>query len=214
MEVIDLSQTISEKTPVYPGDEPIKLKKTTEVETEGYNKFTLITEMHAGTHLDCPLHFLNNQKTANEYDIGDFVWEGVLIDCRNESVIEFKPEYADKIKENICVVIYTGFSDFYFDSEKYFREHPVISNELAEFLVEKKVKAIATDIPSPDRPPYYEIHKLLLASGIFIVENLMNISELHKKAIDNDGLSFYLHAAPLKICAEASPVRAYAVINA
>ena len=43
------------------------------------------------------------------------------------------------IKENDIVLLYTGWDSNY-GSEKYYYEHPVVSEELAKFLVMKKIK--------------------------------------------------------------------------
>jgi kynurenine formamidase len=62
---------------------------------------------------------------------------------------------------------------------------------------------IGVDMSSPDFPPF-QVHKLLLGNGIFIMENMTSLKELI-------GIKEYeVFAQPLKIDAEASLVRASA----
>ena len=82
----------------------------------------------------------------------------------------------------------------------------MLSDELTEFLIKKKIKMLGMDMPSPDRDKY-EIHKKLCENEIFILENLTNLNKL----LYNEGLQIF--AQPLKIEAEASLVRAIAVYN-
>ena len=89
---------------------------------------------------------------------------------------------------------------------EYYEDHPVISKEMAEFLVRKKVKMVGFDMPSPDRSPY-EIHSIFLNNNIFILENLTNLDKLIYEE------NFSVFAQPLKIKAEGSLVRAMAVFQ-
>jgi len=49
--------------------------------------------------------------------------------------------------------------------------------KLGDFFVEKKIKLLGMDLPSPDKYPF-RIHKKLLENNILIIENLTNLSEL------------------------------------
>lgn len=59
------------------------------------------------------------------------------------------------------------------------------------------------DTPSPDRVPY-AVHRLLLASNILIMENLAHLDQLLGVA------QFEVFALPLKLHADAAPVRVVA----
>lgn len=203
MRFLDLSYEIGEDMPVYPGDKEISLKKTADVNEDGYTSYFYAGTMHAGTHIDAPMHMIEDDKYIGDFSIDKFIGKGILIDVRGEKEIDLKDEYYKSIKENYVVLFYTGLNTRY-GKREYYEEHPVISMELAEFLIRKKVKMVGVDMPSPDRSPY-EIHKLLLKNEIFILENLTNLEKL---IYEED---FYVFAQPLKIKAEASLVRAIAM---
>ena len=204
MKFIDLSHKISNNMPVFPGDEGVSIIKTRNLETDYYTAYELKSGMHSGTHIDAPMHKIEDNRTVDMLPIDSFMGNGVLLDARNEQIIKYKPKYEEIIKENDIVLIYTGFSDyFYTDTDKYYNEYPYMDAQLADFLVCKKVKMIGVDTPSPDRHPF-ELHSMFLGKDIFILGNLTNLSAL--VALDR----FEVYAVPLKIEAEGSLVRAWA----
>ena len=202
MKYIDLSHEINHGMPVYPGDMKVSLVQEKSVERDGYTVYSFSSGLHAGTHIDCPMHLLSNDRTMAEYPLECFAGRGCLIDVRGESVIDYKKEYDNRINQGDIVLIFTGNDEFY-DSERYFNNHPVITEKLAHFLVSRGIKALGVDMPSPDFPPF-PIHKLFFNNGILILENLTNLKQLLR--IEH----FEVFAAPLKICAEASPTRVFA----
>ena len=113
-----------------------------------------------------------------------------------------KPEYDTLVKQNNIVLLYTGF-DTHYGTKEYYENHPCVDIEFCNFLIEKKIKMIGMDTPSPDRFPF-EIHKLLFKNNIYILENLTNLDQLLN--VDK----FEVIAFPLKIKADSSMTRAVA----
>lgn len=184
--IIDLTRNLYSGMPVFPGDEAVSI-----------NKGSLKTSLHAGTHIDAPFHMDDRGLSIEECDLSRFFGRGRLLDVRGEKQIEMKDIYLETIKPDDIVLFYTGQTNYAFDN------YPSISYELAQFLVKQKIKMIGLDTPSPDYAPY-EIHKLLLKENILILENLTNLDKLLYQK------SFEVIALPLKIKADASPVRAIA----
>ena len=84
-------------------------------------------------------------------------------------------------------------------------EHPDLTKDACKFLIEKKVKAVGFDAPSPDHAPF-EGHKTLLPKGIVIFENLANLQKLLNKR-------FFFVGTPLKLVGgTASPCRPVALV--
>lgn len=199
---IDLSYTIENGMPVHPFDSEVKLYQDRFLEKNKYNNSRLETGMHAGTHIDIPRHLSNCNIFIDELPLDKFIGNGCLLDVTNEVVITMKEEYRELVKENDIVLLYTG-CDNKFGTESYFTSHPVVETELAEFFIDRRIKMIGMDLPAPDKYPF-EIHRMLFERGIFIIENMRNLGKLK-----NAG-SFEIIAFPLKIKAEASPVRVVA----
>ena len=201
---MDLSQDIIDSMPVYPGDDAVTLYQNKCLDKDGYTSFNLGIGMHGGTHIDTPMHLINHETFINEIPLDRFAGKGCLLDVRNEKIIGFKQEYIDIVKENDIVLLFTTYSEYY-GRDEYYTNHPVISEDLADFLIEKNIKMLGIDMPSPDMYPF-EIHKKMFKHNILILENLANLSDL----INAD--NFEIIAFPLKIRAEASLVRAVAVL--
>lgn len=202
---IDLSQDIIDNMPVHPYDDKVKLYQDKYLDKDEYNNFKLEIGMHAGTHIDSPMHLTNNKTYINEITLERFIGKGCLLDVRGEKIISFKDEYASSVVENDIVILFTDYSKKY-GTEDYYTNHPVISEALADFFIDKKIKMLGIDLPSPDRYPF-EIHKKLFNNNILIIENLTNLSEL----IGYE--SIQIIALPLKIKAEASMARVIAIVD-
>jgi kynurenine formamidase len=204
-ELIDLSHVIQHNMPVHPYDGTVNVYEDKTLAQDKYNNSRLETGMHAGTHIDAPRHFLNSDMYISDFDLERFIGRGCLLDVRGENNITLKDEYYNMVHENDIVLLLTGFSSLYGQTEYYekFNNHPIVDPKLANFFVEKKIKMLGMDMPKPDNYPF-EIHKLLLNNNIFIMENLTNLERLLDKT------SFEVIAIPLKIKAEASIVRAVA----
>ncbi len=202
---IDLSYEIEHQMAVYPGDDELKLYRHRFLNRDYYNDTKLETGMHIGTHIDAPSHLLNKDRFICDYPVEKFIGNGCLLDVRNEEIIKLKDEYLDKVQEGDIVLLYTGYDEF-FGTDKYFENHPIVDEKLAQFFVDRGVKLIGIDMPSPDQYPF-KVHHKLLENDILIIENLRNLKKL-------EGVKrFEVMAFPLNIRAEASLTRVVARIN-
>lgn len=205
MKYIDLSQVIAHNMITHPYDDDVTLVKDKTYASDGYSHFTLTAGIHIGTHVDSPMHMSNSQTYINQYPVDHFCGETVVYDVRGRKIIDLTFEEKKLLKENLIVLFYTGYDQFY-GSDDYYNSHPVLSQDTSDTLIDKKIKIIGLDCPSPDHYPF-EVHKQLFKAGIFIVENLRNLNGLLAyKEIE----SFFF---PLKIRADASWIRAVAKVT-
>ncbi len=202
MKYIDLSHKIDDRIPVYPGDMEVSLTQVRSLATDKYNAYSFSSGLHAGTHIDCPMHLLQKDRTIAQYPLECFAGKGYLLDVRGENEIDYRDQYEEQIQKGDIVLAFTG-SDKHYGNEYYYENHPVITDKLANFLASREIKMLGVDMPSPDFPPF-PVHKLLLKHDIFIIENLKNLELL--LGVEH----FEVFAQPLKICAEASLTRAFA----
>ena len=203
-DLIDLSYEIYSGMPVYPGDLEVELENDKKLSQDGYANHNLKMGMHAGTHLDLPAHMLNDQRQISDIDLTYLNGRAKLLNAVGEKVITVKDKYKNLIEKDDIIIIYTGFAEKY-GTKEYYTEHPVISEELAELLINKEIKILGFDLPSPDRSPF-KIHQKLFQDNIFILENLCNLDQLPEFK------SFKFFLFPLKVRAEAAPCRAAAEV--
>ena len=136
---IDLSRSIADAMPVYPGDSAVKLYRDRFLERDGYNNSRLEIGMHAGTHIDLPSHFLDRSISVDELAVDRFTGRGCLLDVWNESVITMKTSMKPWSRQ-MTLSLYTGFDQF-FDSEDYFTRHPVVDRTRPSFRRQKDQNA-------------------------------------------------------------------------
>jgi arylformamidase len=103
----------------------------------------------------------------------------------------------------------------------YWNKGPYPTKSMAEWMVRKKVKAVGYDCPNECTQHTYieyqctrkgekakieeqDVHRIHLSNGIVHIEYLCNLT-----AIKEDRVKFF--AVPLKLKAEGSPVRAFAI---
>lgn len=200
--LIDLSCIIEDNMPVYPGDSMTGLKQVKNLQEDFYNNHRLDISMHSGTHIDSPMHLTESKEYIYEMPLESFIGIGCIIDVRNQPIIKEKLEYKELIEENSIVLLYTGWDQEY-GKNSYYESHPAIDISFAKLLIDKNIKMLGIDMPSPDRYPF-ETHKLLFKNKICIMENLRNLDKLL-------GIpSFEVIAFPLNIRADSSMTRAVA----
>ncbi|WP_028544338.1 cyclase family protein [Paenibacillus taiwanensis] len=205
MKLIDLTHPIQNYVPVYPGDSEMELVQTKYLSSDGYCNHQLTINMHTGTHIDGPMHLIESELYLSDFPLDSFVGTGTLLNVSGMSQIEYKDEYEYLISEGTMLILYTGYSN-YFGQEKYFKEHPILTQQFAELVVRKKIRLIGLDTPSPDRFPF-EIHKYLFDNRVLIAENLTNVERLL------DVNSFEIIALPLLVKADSSVARIIARVK-
>lgn len=204
MTLLDLSHPLHETTPAYPGDKPFSLTPVTTLAEDGYTGYYLQTQLHAGTHVDAPMHLWPDPRPIGNLPLEQFAGDGLLLDVRGLAEVPLSPSYDHLPLEGRIVLFYTDHEAFY-GQPRYYSEPPTLTPALAEYLVRRQVKLVGIDAPSPDRPPF-PVHKTLFAAGIPLLENAANLASLLFVP------HFEVYAFPLRLAAEASLVRLVARI--
>lgn len=202
MRIIDLSVPITEQTPVYPGDPSTKIAPAGQIDQDGYTDHYVSLGTHVGTHMDAPNHMLKEGVTLDKVPVDQFVGRGVYVKVEGEFSV--KQLEAAGIQAGDIVLLHTGLSDRYQDLE-YFETYPAMSQEVADYLVAKKVKIVGLDTCSPDHDEFIA-HRTLLAGNVLIVENLTNLAALA-------GQKFTVYALPIKLELDGAPTRVIAVVE-
>jgi kynurenine formamidase len=202
MNLIDLTHTFDRDMPVYPGDPIPRFEQTACLDQNGFNACCLCSGMHVGTHMDAPLHMIAGGKFVCDVPTSQFFGRGRLIDARERETVTLDLLRSARVGRGDIVLVMTGWYKRFRD-DAYYRDFPEVAPEFARELVSLGVSIIGLDTPSPDRSPF-EVHKILLAGQVPIIENLTNLEAL--VAVDE----FDVVALPAKLQCEAAPVRVVA----
>jgi len=205
MKIIDLTHTISHGMPVFPGETEPSVIRDILPDAVGYVTHRLETNMHTGTHIDAPFHIKSDSLTIDKYPVELFSGPAVLIDVCGLSKIGMQPGWEPLFRKFKIVLFYTGWSKAWGKNEYYY-DYPEFDSEIAESLVSCGVKIAGFDSPSPDKEPF-AFHTIFLRNERFLIENLTHFNKIAGK----ENITFM--AFPLKIEAEASLIRAVAIIE-
>lgn len=198
MDIIDLTMPLDEKTPTFPGDPALIIRRET-VGKHGCGKTFLGLHTHVGTHIDVPSHMIADAKTLSDFPITKFVGEAIVVDVRGRRSIE--PPFLGVNKGDI-VFFLTAHSEKAYNTD-YFTNNPVVTEKAAQSLANLGVSIVGLDSFTCDNEPY-TVHKILLRNDILIVENLVNLQVLA-------GKRFQCTILPLKItAADGAPCRVIA----
>jgi kynurenine formamidase len=205
MKIIDLTHPLSSSTPVFPGDPSISLSQSAFISKDTYNDHRLVTQMHVGTHIDAPLHMIDEGKRIDEIPVDSFVGNGVLIDANGKKEIGRDVLENVEIKPGDIALVCSGFGGK-FEKKEYFPGSPFLTVDFANAIVARGVKMLGMDFSGPDIDDSWPVHKILLGNNILIIENLFNLEKLQ-------GEEFEIIALPLNIVSDGSPARVIARIG-
>ena len=123
MEIIDLTLTVSDKIPTFPGSPRPNFIPWENIKEDGYNLELLFLSTHTGTHMDAPYHFLEKGAKIHEISLNKLVSEAVLIQSRGSrdrfgikqisitkaDIQKFEKQHG-KIDGFSSVIFYTGWN--------------------------------------------------------------------------------------------------------
>lgn len=215
MNVIDLTHTIRETMPVYPGTDTPKFLPANTYEKDGFKETLLQMYTHTGTHMDPPAHLFAGRTTLDQFPVGQFIGKALVIECsglkEGEAItMEHIRPYGDKARQADFLLFHLVW-DKRWGTEAYFGDYPCIDGEVLEFIIQGSFKGIGFDVIGLD--PISDMNltrhkKLFQSCDIVNIENLKNL-ELCGSDL------FWFSCFPLKLdhC-DGSPVRAVAWFDA
>lgn len=209
---VDLSHPIHEEMPVYLNDPDVQIRQEAKIDVNGYALRSIRLSSHTGTHVDAPAHILRGAPGIDEFPLDRFIGKAVVIDCRSRHPLidlDCVQDAEPLISSSSILLLHTGW-DCHWGMPHYFQGYPVLHPEAAMALAQSGLSAIGIDAPSFDAAESedYPIHRLLLAAGKILIENLTGLVRLPQTGI-------WFSAFPLSLGqgADASPVRAVACIE-
>lgn len=124
---------------------------------------------HIGTHLDT----YEKSMIPLEY----FKSEGVLFDVRGIDEVSPDNINLELVKENDFVLFRTGRIEQYaYGEPQYFENHPQLSHELIQKLLDKKIRFIGVDCPGIRQHEEHEkADRLCEQNSVYVIENLSSL---------------------------------------
>jgi len=177
MKIHDVTLTMEEGMPVWPGETDFVLQRDKKIE-EGANANVsrLVMSVHTGTHVDAPFHFMPEGGTVENLPLDVLIGKVSIVEL-DDSVNEITREVLEAVSlpEEIERILFkTRNSKYWVDGSEGFHEGFVgIDAGAAELLVKKGVRLVGIDYMSiapfkRSRPT----HEVMLGAKMIVIEGL------------------------------------------
>ena len=206
--ILDLTQSLR------PGMRGVEITPKCTVARDGWNASTLQLYSHCGTHMDAQVHFEAGPETIDQLTPERCMGAAHVVNLAGippGALIEIAHlgNVADILAPNESLLLRTDWSKYADDPALYRDGLPRISESLARWCVEKRVKLLGVEPPSVadvnNKVEVTLIHKILLSGRVVIVEGLTHLDQLTQDRV-------FFVALPLKPQAgDGCPCRAIAI---
>jgi arylformamidase len=207
--IIDLSYTITDSMPVFPGDPSVSFERVAAIHEGGYNVTRISMSTHTATHVDAPSHVLHDDRGVDSIALDSLVGWAEVLDLDDlapgaEITSADLDGFADRVTEGARLLVKTGWGKRW-GTDEFYKDFPGISEGAAAWLVARKVRLIGIEQPSVHTMLHREVHKALLASGMVVLETVANLREIASDRV-------YLAALPIKLAGlDGAPTRVVAI---
>ena len=180
MRLIDLSQPVFADCPNCPVHPPVHSQIIADHKLTGWRVEQLTLASHTGSHLDAPLHKFAGGKSIDQMPLDRFTGLAVIADMRDcrpdqpftSSMLgrRLRVELEDRI-----VIIATGWGQKRARTDEWLKYPPYLSPDGAEWLVEQKIRGVATDTYSIGGAREQQnnlTHEIILRAEIWVLEDL------------------------------------------
>ncbi|PZD92929.1 cyclase family protein [Paenibacillus sambharensis] len=205
--IIDISMTIEDSMPVYKNKEEKKPKiyNSSNFQTGKTHETRIDVDCHGGTHIDAPLHMLEDGATVETIGLEQLVGTCRVLDLTHvEDGITREDLEPHNLQKGEWVLLKTknSFTDA-FDPEFIY-----VKEDGARYLIEAGIRGVGIDSLGIERSqPEYTTHRPLFRNNIIIAEGLRLKDVLPG--------TYFMVIAPLKLTGiDGAPARAFLIANA
>ena len=175
----ELTHTIRNDMPVYPGTEQPRLTTACTIDQCGYRETLLHMFSHTGTHMDAPAHMLLDGAALDSYGADKFAGTAVVVDCRGHESISLPLLQGYDLNGVDFVLFCTGW-DKKWGSPDYYAGFPCLTADAAAYLAALPLKGVGEDSISLDPCDSVDFpnHITLLGADFVNTENLTGLDAL------------------------------------
>lgn len=201
---IDISVRLHADMPTWPSSSGIRTSLTQSfAQGDSVNVTRLDMDVHSGTHLEAPLHFLDGAAGVESIPLELLVGPAAVVDVSAHAISGSELEAASIPAGTVRLLLRTDNSARWSKSPHQFaRDFAALTPDGAAWIVEHGIRLVGVDYLSVQ---LYggddETHRILMRAGVAILEGL-NLLEVEPG-------QYRLTCLPLRLAdAEAAPARA------
>jgi arylformamidase len=172
MKLYDVTWTVSPTMPVWPGDPPVVLERVASMERgDSLNLSRLACTVHAGTHVDAPLHFIADGADVTSLPLDVMIGPARVVELADVDAItagslaQFDLSRVKRLlfKTRNSSLPRTGF----------IKDYVALTADAAQWIIKRGVQLVGVDYFSVERfGGGVSVHRTLLGAGVIIVEAL------------------------------------------
>lgn len=204
--LIDISVPLHPELPVWPDGDSFQTPLRSDIKKGDICNVTSIhLNAHMGTHIDAPLHFIDDGETTDNIPLEKMNGSCYVVDL--SGIDQITADHLEAVNLPIGVrriLLKTNNSNLWTNfSHPFYEDFCALKPNAAEWLVNHGIDLVGIDYLSisPFRDPPEVVHQILLEENIVILETI-NLKEVLPGYYD-------LVCLPLKIKGlEGNPVRA------
>jgi arylformamidase len=203
LRVHDISVPIGPGLPTWPGSVGYRLIQAMSLAGGGTANVTrLDMDVHTGTHVEAPLHFLADGAALDTVALERFVGPAVVAAVDGPEVTAESLAALPLPKRVERLLLKTRNSGSWPTSGRFDPSYAALTADAASWLVERGVQLVGVDYLSVQRySDDGETHRILMRADVLIVEGL--------NLVDVEPGEYTLICLPLRLVGtEAAPVRA------
>jgi len=203
--IIDISVPLQSDMPIWPGSIGIHITRIKSFEDgDMVNVSKLECDVHIGTHIDAPLHFVENGATIEKLPLDILIGPVVVVNLPYVNIITATDLDNLSLPQGTKRLLFrTSNSELWRNEISEFqKDYVAISSDAARWIVDQEIHLIGIDYLSVqcynDSPI---THQILLKAGVIIVEGL--------NLIDVKQGTYQLICLPINLVGvEGAPARA------
>jgi len=197
MKLYDVSAEIYEGMPVYK-NKPEKQPKFQTVTNGHVTETKIELDLHTGTHVDSPLHMINDGDTMETIQIEDLVGRVKLFDLTDVEDRIIKQDIEDLDIEKDDFILFKTKNSF---DEEFNFDFIFVAEDAAKYLADIGIKGIGVDALGIERAQEgHPTHRSLFHANVIVMEGL--------RLKDVQEGEYFMVAAPLRVkSTDASPAR-------
>lgn len=190
MEIFDVSVPIRPGMITYPGDPQVQMERVVSIEHGDVANLTRLDfGVHTGTHVDAPLHFIDQGAGADALPLEIFLGPCQVVDATAEG----GEIGAEVVPDGVERVLFKTHNSDLWERDQFFDGFVRIGLPAAQRLVEVGVRLVGVDYLLVGSP---ETHRTLLGAGIAAIEGLdlrgiepgtYRLACLPLRIVDSDG---------------------------
>ncbi|MBI4268046.1 MAG: cyclase family protein [Chloroflexi bacterium] len=187
----------------WPGDAPISLERTSDVERGDSHTLSRISMgSHTGTHIDAPRHFIKGSPVINQMPFDATIGRARILEIKDAESIKPAELIKHHIRRGERLLFKTRNSTYVWQTDSFVEDFVFISDAAANFLASRQVKTVGIDYLSVGgfKKSGSYVHRTLLGAGIWLIEGL----DLSRVTAGR----YYLVCLPLKLAdGDGAPAR-------